>query len=464
MRGAWQEFSALFGSAGPEGHPAFPVLLFGLCAGLAYPLATEAGYGGAILGAFIFCIATLFLAYSLGAGALAFRVEAERWRLPGSRRLERRAGFIALLLLLVLLAIPAAALLGSPTWEAWVPTALVLGIALAGVSIPLLSVTAVGLLLLVALLVYWAARGPADHQRDMELFFALLSAALALAPVSKWRRVIQQGSRSPGLAGPLLRRAWLPFGSRRITIGEISNAEAQRGFRDRASPVTIIRTCLGGCFARQPMGRTTILVSVIVIACVAVVVSLPLWGGTWHSTVAFLAFLAATLLSSGFLRPLSKLTRGSIAELALLPGLGDGAVQRRGLCWAVLAPPLSWLAGILAWSSACLLLKGEPLSSVAVFAVYILIVWLTYGALALLKLVTFPASRRIPGLVELWLLYLGVYLCAVYSDIYTLHPFTHVGGWLWWFWVTPILLGIGFVSAIGYAVRRLATAPHPFLA
>lgn len=57
--------------------------------------------------------------------------------------------------------------------------------------------------------------------------------------------------------------------------------------------------------------------------------------------------------------------------------------------------------------------------------------------------------------------YLVVYASGVcYYSVYAAHPQFR----LWaWFWITPVLLGIGIAGAIGFSLRRLATAPHPFL-
>ncbi|MGH8150225.1 MAG: hypothetical protein ACRETB_09685 [Steroidobacteraceae bacterium] len=471
MRRAWQELSALFGSVGPAGRPGVPALMFVLCAALAYPLATEAGYAGAVGGAFVFCVATLILAYSLGAGALAFTVEAKGSCLPGSQRLKRRASVIALLLLLALAVIPAAALAQNPAWEAWVPTALVLGVALGTVLFPLLPVGIMGLLVLLVLAGYWAALGPVDHERNMGLLFALLSTALALPVVTKWRRVVREDSWSPSLAR-LLRSWWALLRRRRTGQPGLGEAVNSGGFQDHPSPVTVIRTCLGGYFTRQPVPTTILTVIVILCLTATVVTLLPHSGGRWHWSIALVAFLTATLIWGRFLHPLFKLTREDIAELALLPGLGNAATQRRSLCLAVLAPPLPWLAGIFLGSSAGFLLKGEPLSSVRALVAYILIIWLTYAAVALQILVAFAQKRRNRASVihELMLIYSGVYIFAIYDyffaiydNVYGAYRFMLAGQLLWWFWITLILAGIGFACGIGYTVRRLATAPHPFL-
>lgn len=464
MRRAWQDLSALFGSAGPAGRPDIPVLVSVFCAALAYPLATEAGYAGAVGGAFFFCVATLFLAYSLGAGALAFTVEAKGSCLPGSQRLKRAASVIALLSLLALAVIPAAALAANPMWEAWVPTALVLGSVLASVLIPPLPIGVVGLLLLFVLTGYWAARGQGDHDRDMQFLIALFSAALSLPAVAKWRRVTRQDSRPPSRAGPLLRPLWVMLVRLLVATCESGDSAAMGGFRGRSSPVMVIRTCLGGYFAPVPV--RTLILAILVTLGVAAMVGLP-WRGapTWLWTTMLVACLAAALIRAAFLERISKLTRAGMAELALLPGLGDGAMQRRALCRAVLAPPLLWLAGILLWGSAGLLFKGEPLSSVGALATYVLIIWLTYTLLALGRLPTFPPrpGNRISGISTFLQLLFGIYFCTGYYYVYTLYSFTHVGYLAWVLWVMPVLAGLWFAGAIGYAVRRLAMAPHPFL-
>jgi len=445
MRRVWQDLSALFGSVG---HPAISVLVYWGCAGLAYPIAAEGGYGGTVGAAFVFCLSVLFLAYWLGAGALAFAVDSKRSCLPGSHRLARRANFLASALLLPALALPAAALAQSSVWRAWVPSLLVLGIALAGVLAPLLPVAAVGLLLLIVLTAYWAASGHADHALGMELFFGLLSAALALAAVAKWRRVIRQGARPPSLV-PRVRMIWV---RQQDTLKREPWRGMSRHSSDRHSAVQIIRTCLGGAFAQLRV-RELVVGAVLLVLLIVTAIELP-WLGARRSRwgVISLGLAAAWLVASGFLTQISKLTREQIAELALMPGLGAASAQRRALYRAVLVPPLLCFGVVLLLGSASLLLRGDPLWSVGFLAACLLNLWLTYTAFALQKLVILPriqlsfSSQFVP-------LYLGIYIPLSFIQI------RH-----WWAWFGPLLFIVGIVIAIVYSARRLLRAPHPFLA
>lgn len=126
------------------------------CAALAYhayPLAAREGHAGAASAATVICLPLFLLTYWLGAGTLAFDVDATRSCLPGTQQLTRRARVLASVLLLPAFALPVAALCASPARSDWIPT--VLGLA--------------------------------------------LSPALGLLAVASRRRFIRQGSRRPRL-------------------------------------------------------------------------------------------------------------------------------------------------------------------------------------------------------------------------------------------------------------------------
>jgi hypothetical protein len=434
MRRVRQDLSALFGSIGRPGIATFAS--WG-CAVLAYQLATKGGYAGAVSAALIFSLSVLYLGYVLGSGALSFAIDAQRSCLPGSGRLARRANLLAAALLLPALLLTVAALAGNPLWPAWVPTVLVLAVALAGALAPRRPAPAVILFLLVVLAAGWAASGRGDHERGLELHFALLAAAfvllpaaLALVPAIEWRQLMHAARM----------------------------ASSRHDSRERRHPVQIVRTCLGGLFVQ--LSRQLTIGAVLLCLFVAAAVGRP-WlgasGSRWAITALTLA--AGGLVSTGFLIRLPNLTRGQIAELALLPGLGAPRAQRWALCRAVLIPPLLWLGVLLLLGLADLLLTGEPLSSVRMLAAALFILWLTYIVFALQKLVSLPPKSQ-SFIAELLLLYMAVYASGVYYGVYAAHPlFRH---WFW-FWITPALFSIGIASAIGFFGRRLATAPHPFL-
>lgn len=465
MRGVRQDLSALLGSIGRPGISTFAS--WG-CAALAYRLATKGGYAGAVGAALIFSLSVLYLAYVLGSGTLAFAIDAKRSCLPRSQRLTRRANLLAAALLLPALVLTVAALAGNPVWPAWVPTVLVLAIALAGALAPRRPASAVGLFLLVVLAACWAASGRGDHERGRELLFALLAAAvvlfpaaLALVPTVEWRRLTRQDSQPRSLA-ERLRAICIRIGQRKALMRAPWTAESRYRSWDPQPPVQIIRACLGGMFARL-WARQVIVGAVLLVLFIVAAIGLRWLGASgWRWAVTVLGLAAAGLVSSGFLTQLSNLTRGQIAELALMPGLGAPAAQRRALCRAVLTPPLLWLGVVLLFGLADLLLKGEPLSSVGMLAVCLFILWLTYTVFALQKLATLPPKRQ-PFVSQLVLLYVVLYASGSYYwafGVFAAHP--QFRFWFW-FWITPVLLSIGIASAIGFSVRRLATAPHPFL-
>lgn len=456
-----QDFSALFGSTG---RPAFSTVVCWGCAALAYPLATQGGYAGAVGAAIVFSLSVLFLAYLLGAGALTFVVDAKRSCLPGSQRLARRANLLATALLLPVLVLTFAALAGNPVWPAWVPPVLVLATALAGALASRRPTFAVGLFLLVVLAASWTASGRGAHERGKEWFFPLLGAAIVLLTAAipllaavKWRWVIGPDSRSPSLA-ERLRALRVRLEQRRALNHAPGMASSRHGARERQPPIRIVRTCLGGVFGQ--LSRQLIIGAMLLILFVIISIGLPWLGATgWRWAVTILALLAAGSVSSGFLTQLSNLTRAQLAELALIPGFGTPAAQRRALCRAVLTPPLVWLGVVLLLGSAELLLKGEPLSSVGMLAVCLVVMGLVYTVLALQKLTNLPPKPQ-SFISELMLLYLFVYGSGNYYWVYVTH--LQIRAWFW-FWISPILLGVGVAGAIGLSLRRLAAAPHPFL-
>ena len=446
MRPVQQELSALLGSIGRPGISTF--VSWG-CAALAYPLASRGGYAGSVAAALVFTLAVLFLACLLGSGVLAFTADAKRSCLPGWQRLARRAHLLAAVLLLPPLGLTIAALVGNPVWPAWVPPVLVLAIALAGLLLPRRPVAAAGLLLLVVLTACWAANGRVDHERGRAWLFGLLGAAIVVVPAAvtllaavKWRWMMRG---DPPRRGALEDAPW--------------TTSSKHASWERQPPVQIVRTCLGGTFARHSpqLMAGAVLLALFVVAAIG----LP-WLGTsgMRWVVITLALVAAGLVSAGFLVQLAKLTRGQIAELALLPGLGTPAAQRRALCRAVLTPPLLWLGVVLLLGAADLLLEGEPLSRVGMLALCLFVMWLSYAVFALQKLAALPPKRQ-SLISELMLLYVVVYGSGVYYWLYTTN--SQLRPWFW-LWITPVLFGVGIASAITFSLHRLAAAPHPFLA
>lgn len=444
MRGVRQDLSALLGSIG---RPGISTVASWGCAALAYPLATKGGYAGTVGAALVLALSVLFLAYVLGSGALAFVLDAKRSCLPRSRRLARRANLLTSLLLLPALALSVVALAGSPVWPTWVPTVLVLATALAGVLASRRPASAVGLFLLVVLTAWWAASGRSDHGQGKEWLFALLAAALVLLaaalPLSaavEWRRVMRR------IDPPR------PLGH---ALGMTSS---RPNSRERQPPVQIVRACLGGLFMRP--SQQLIIGAVLLILFIAAAIGSPSLGASgFRWTVIILTLAAGGSVSGACLTQLPNLTRGQLAELALMPGLGAPAAQRRALCRAVLTPPLLWLGVVLLLGSADLLLEGVLLSSIGMLAVCLFILWLTYSVFALQKLVTLPPKRQ-SFLSESMLLYLLVYASGTWYWVYAAHPQLRL--WLW-FWIIPLLWSIGIASAIGFSVQRLAAAPHPFM-
>lgn len=461
IRRVREDLSALFGSIGRPGISTF--VCWG-CAVLAYPLAAKGGYAGAVGAAIVFSLSVLCLAYLLGSGMLAFVVDAKRSCLPGLRRLARRANLLAMALLLPALVLTVVALAGNPVWPAWIPPVLVLATALAGVLAPRRPTFAVGVFLLVVLTACWAASGRGDHEPGKEWFFALLAAAIVLLAAAvpllaavEWHLVIGRGSRPASLA-ERLRTICIRIDQRGAREHAPWMASSRHGSWERQPPVQIVRTCLGGMFVQ--LSRQLIIGAVLLALFIVAAIGLPWLGagkGRWAVTI--LGLTAAGVVSTNFLTQLSNLTREQIAELALMPGLGAPAAQRRALCRAVLAPPLLWLGVVVLFASADLLIKGEPLSSVGMLAACLFIMWLTYTIFALQSLTTLPPKRQ-SFISQFLSLCLVIYAAGSYYWVYAAHP--QFGLWFW-FWITPVLLSVGVAGTIGFSLRRLAASPHPFL-
>lgn len=444
-----QDFAALFGSIG---RPGFSTFVCSGCAALACPLAAKGGYAGAVGAAIVCSLAVYFLAYVLGSGVLAFAVDAKLSCLPGSQHLARRANLLASVLLLPALILAVAALAASPVWAAWVAPVLMLAIAVAGMLAPRRLSLAVGLFLLVLLAAYWTASGRGDHQSGKAWFIVFVGAALVLLAATvpllaavNWDRVIGRESRPRNSA------------ERFRAIPEKASSPHTSGQRQPAA--RIVRTCLGGMFGQ--VSRQLIAGSVLLALFIVAAVGLP-WLGASGSrwTVSILGLAAAGIVSTAFLTQLSRLTRAQVAELALIPGLGAPAAQLRGLCGAVLTPPLLWFGTVLLLGSADLLLKRESLSNIGMLATCLVVIWLMYAVLALQMLATLPPKRQ-SVISHFMLLYVVVYGAGSYYWAFAEHPLLRLG---FWFWITPVLAGTGIAGTIAFSLRRLATAPHPFLA
>jgi hypothetical protein len=445
MQRVREDLSAVFGSMG---RPVISTFVCWACAALAYPLA-KGGYAGTVAAAIVLSGSVLLLAYLLGSAVLAFVTDAKRSCLPGAKRLARHASLLTAALLLPGFALAVAALAGNPIWPAWVPALLLLAIALVGVLAQRRPASALGLLGLIVLAACWAAHGGSEREQGKEWYFALLGAAIVLAFAAvpllaavTWRRLSARSS-SP------------QRGALKQAAGRVSR---RLGAAERPSPVRIVRTCLGGTFARvtwQWIGGAVLLAFLIVAA-----IGLPQLGANgWLWVVSALALVAAGWVSAGFLAQISRLTREQIAELALMPGLGAPAAQRRALCHAVVSAPLRWLGLVLLLGSVGLLVGGQPISSVGVLAICMLVMWLTYIVLALQKLAALP-PRRQSFISEFMLLYVVVY---GFYPAYAVRAFGEIFHRYRWAWAIAALLAIGITGAIAMSLRRLATAPHPFL-
>jgi nitric oxide reductase large subunit len=93
-------------------------------------------------------------------------------------------------------------------------------------------------------------------------------------------------------------------------------------------------------------------------------------------------------------------------------------------------------------------------------AVALFILWLTYSLFAVQKLANLPPKRQ-SFISQFLLLYVVVYASGTYYWVYTAYP--QLRPPLFWFLITPVLFAVAITGTIGFSVRRISMAPHPFL-
>jgi len=184
----------------------------------------------------------------------------------------------------------------------------------------------------------------------------------------------------------------------------------------------------------------------------------------WNDLAPLYVALTVVLSWGWFMTGLARFARnrlGSFAELALLPGLGDSANQRRALYRAALTRPLVMVAcglvvGILtvgsAWHSPVQLarfsLGGAILLTFCVSAVFQL--------LNLKSAVTIRTAVFMQSIVPLILA--PTLLQFLPAQAWLSHP-----GAQRWFFITAFIMIAVPICTIWIYARGLARQPHPFL-
>lgn len=279
-----------------------------------------------------------------------------------------------------------------------------------------------------------------------------------------------------GIAGGLLWRyrgsARLPASSHAQTFGAVESSSRP------PPPLRTLRIMLGAPYAPASWRRRFIEIAVVCAVLVSaplLVIIISLSAGFRFLRFAFHAselvgLLAAMALCWSY--PLNRVLalldprRGALAELAVLPGLGNGRRQRRQLYLTTLSLPTAALVGLLIVAFGAAWLQNMPSS----------VYWRLAMQFALFPLVTLPMllSQLARRTVLTGRLAPTAFLSL--SQAWTLTPMI----WTWpaeapalWLLHAPAIFGLVVAAVLAlplvlvgqtiYFLRKLALRPHPFV-
>lgn len=321
-----------------------------------------------------------------------------------------------------------------------------------------------------------------DHRSFLAATAALILGLTLLAPATLLLVVDRSGWQvlAVGLAcGTGVVAAFLRGSSTRRTpwlgtaagpaSGGAARAARQRAFR-------AMRMALGPPYApaswRQRLAQLGALcVALAGIPALALMIGTPLhWVA--RAEVFHAAELLGLLIAAGlcWVWPLYRVMvllnfkRGALAELAVLPGLGDGGQQRRRLYRAVLAVPGVGLGTLLILALGVAWLQGEPLS------VYVRLTVELVG----LPLLTLPIALGLTAQRRTATLWGGGRLLVIQLVFQTCWYayVVWVIGWAWPMlsgrlrWIAIPLFSAVLIVLLGfslYHLRKFARRPHPFV-
>jgi hypothetical protein len=463
MRSLRAEFAALFGVIGrpvfiPGAWLALAVVALGVMAlRLPHPLHVAA---------LLFTLGAFFVAFNCGVAIPVALADVRGLRLPGRWPLLRYLGRALLLTLAVAVLIPAVSFALAEHSPA--PVTLIVSAALTGLLIQRVPLPTVGIIWLVLILRNFIPGNVHFHRPlgtlvmlypalgDPDTQLALALAGLAALVIWRWWRIVAGEPRALEAAA----RAG------RATFGRYTEAEMLAGRTDfwfgvivdtahGGKPVRIVRTCLGPLYAPTQWTRRAARFALETGAVTVAFLGWGAWRLGWHwgwRAVVFLCLLC-TWMSFG-VRVLGAMQRvnGELAELAVLPGLGDRRAQLRALSQASLAAPLT-IAGAVALAGAvCVAFENAPLAADGGSLLWILST-LLLGVTALNALLLGRKSVWPIWLVILCLLVALTAWMLIASS--TAHPTRYLGVWALVPLVSVVVL---FITA-----RRLGALPHPFV-
>lgn len=402
----------------------------------------------------LFAMAAYFVTLSYGGLVPMMLADLRQLRIPG--RLCAHVGMGIAALLLVTVVIPAAAL--GFVQRSADPVLLIASAALGGLLLVRLPrPLGVTLALLAVLVLVAAARWGngglgrlvlmLDPHAQRWLYFALLSALVAWL----WRPVL----RGDGAA--------LETAARRAAAWRVGPQSASTsmstwssgwfptvaGGNAPAPPVRVVRICLGPLYLLDSRAALRLLAQAAVPLAVFVgqFVWMLGWRAGWRASVLVCLLLIWFAFGLHVRRTLQR-AGGDLAELALLPGLGDRDTQRRALWNASVTTPLALSAVVIALA----LLAGRA-ESPALTTSLELLEWLGAATLIGLAFMASVLARRTDGWLD-WTCLLSLVVALAFwvlSEAGRRAPAAWTG--------LPVIAGLIFtVNA-----RRLQAMPHPFV-
>lgn len=248
-----------------------------------------------------------------------------------------------------------------------------------------------------------------------------------------------------------------------LSFGLFAGVAKPRVERAYKTPVEAMRGWIGAPFAPNARPSYGVL-AVSILVCVGLLATEARRGASnidvW--IVDTIAMFMLFVMFMPFLARLQRLMRtpsGELAELALLPGWGDGKAAKRTFARAIWGPAIAYCAIALVFLSALLLVQwqAQRLSSEMALALLIVACELSV-ALALIAFAIAAGFRLTPAVQVLLTLAIGAFVAA------TLLLFAGIGNGFMRGLQAGLLL---YLSPLAFAivpiVRRYRRRPHPFL-